>query len=71
MVVLSNRMSKPSAIIGRVNKLERDLQSLKLDLYFKFPQSRRSRGIYKENDIVKAVRSIRKKMWDEKYSART
>lgn len=59
-----------SAILEKVNKIERELQSLKFDLMppSKLPKTKKQMGIYGEKEILREIRKIRKKLWDEKYS---
>ena len=56
-----------SKILDKVNMLEKNLQELKVNLLLSLFK-RKQKGLYKEEDIGKEVRKIRKKLWNEKYS---
>lgn len=57
-----------STILKKVNKIERNLQELRIGLLADFPKKKIEYGPYKENNILKEVRKVRKKLWNEKYS---
>ncbi len=56
-----------SAILEKVGELEKNLQELKVNLLWDFLK-KKERGRYKEEDILKEIKRIRKQLWDEKYS---
>jgi len=57
-----------TAILERVNKIERNLQKLKVDLLFDSLKKKRETGIYKTENILREIKKIRKQLWNEKYS---
>lgn len=56
-----------SKILDKVSALEKSLQELKVDLLLGLPKIKKG-GVYKEKDILREVKKLRKKLWDEKYS---
>lgn len=56
-----------SVILEKVGELEKNLQELKVNLLWDFLK-KKERGRYKEEDILKEIKRIRKQLWDEKYS---
>jgi len=63
-------MKKQSAtILERVNEIEKNLQSLKVDYILNLPDKQKKLfQFYKDKDIVTEIRKTRKKLWNERYS---
>ena len=60
----------PTKLFDQLSKIERDLQSLKFEAYRQFGwlSKKKSNGKMTDEAIVRAVRSVRKKLWKEKYA---
>lgn len=56
-----------SKILERIDILERDLQRLKIETYFSLPE-RKQKFLYPERILRKAIRSLRKSIWQERYA---
>lgn len=55
-------------ILETVEKIEKDLKELKSALLASSQQKKNGRqNKYREKDILKEVRKMRKKLWNEKY----
>lgn len=62
-------MNKSGAVIlEKVNRIEKDLQALKVELYFRLPSESRKSKIYSERNLLAEIKKTRKKFWDAKYS---
>jgi len=63
-------MKKQSAtILERVNEIEKNLQSLKVDYILNLPDKQKKLfQFYKDKYIVTEIRKTRKKLWNERYS---
>lgn len=55
-------------ILGKVNKLEQDIQELKVGLLLRSPKAARKISFYNESEIVRESKKIRKQMWKERYA---
>jgi hypothetical protein len=55
-------------MLDRVVEMEKNLQEIKVDLMLSAGKEKKTREIYKEDDILKEVKRIRKQLWNEKYS---
>lgn len=55
-------------ILGKVNKLEQDIQELKVGLLLSNPKSARKIGFYNEREIIRGANKIRKQIWKERYA---
>lgn len=58
---------KIAPIIEKVNSIEKQLQEIKLSLLTELPLKETKTGLYSENNILKEVKKIRKRLWNEKY----
>lgn len=56
-----------SKILERIESLEKNLQRLKIEAYFSLPERKR-KFLYPEQSLRKAVRSLRKSIWQERYA---
>lgn len=56
-----------SKILDRIEALEKNLQRLKIETYFGLPEKRR-KFLYPEKSLRKAIRSLRKSIWQERYA---
>lgn len=56
-----------SKIFDRIETLEKNLQRLKIETYFNLPEKRR-KLFYPEESLRKAIRSLRKSIWRERYA---
>ena len=63
-----NFMSEATAIFKKISNLEQEIQKLKLQAYFDLPKKKRLNSLYSQESVVKAVRSVRNKIWQEKYA---
>ena len=63
-------MSKSNTLIlDEVRKIEQDLQALKAQFYLRLPKKeKKAVAFYKDEVILKEVKKVRKKLWNEKYS---
>ncbi|MBI1971503.1 MAG: hypothetical protein HYS52_01475 [Candidatus Wildermuthbacteria bacterium] len=61
-------MTPSTAILSKLGALERNLQELKVDLFFGKSFKQKQKGIYRESDILREVRTVRKQLWNEKYA---
>lgn len=56
-------------LMEKVNEIEKNLQSLKVEYFLNLPKkTKKEIQVYKEKDIIKEVKKIRKDLWNEKYS---
>ena len=55
-------------ILEKINTIEKDLQQLKIDLLLSSLNKQRGAGVYKDDNILKEIKKIRKQLWNEKYS---
>jgi len=56
-----------SKILDRLEILERDIQRLKIETYFSLPP-KIQKSLYSEKSLRKAIRSLRKTIWRERYA---
>lgn len=56
-----------SKILERIEDLEKILQKLKVEAYFGLPE-RKKKIFYPEKSLRKAIRSLRKSLWQERYA---
>lgn len=54
-------------ILDKIELLERNIQKLKIETYFNLPEGRR-KFFYPEKSLRKAVRTLRKSIWQERYA---
>ena len=55
-------MSKQNvSLLKRVQNIERDLQSIKLEVYKRAPAKQREAGLYRETDIINEIKRVRRK----------
>gem|GEM_PF-5362469 len=65
-------MRTPTKLFDALTKIECDLQSLKFEAFRQFGRfPLKKNGKMNDDAIVRAVRSVRKKLWNEKYSRAT
>ena len=57
-----------SMILEKINTIEKDLQQLKIDFLLGSLNKQRGAGVYKDDNILKEIKKIRKQLWNEKYS---
>jgi len=61
-------MNKQSpAIFNKLEILEKELQRLKLEVFFTLPKEKQ-KFIYSEKSLREALRGIRKSIWQERYA---
>lgn len=61
-------MNKQSpAIFNKLENLEKELQRLKLEVFFTLPKEKQ-KFIYSEKSLREALREIRKSIWQERYA---
>jgi len=60
--------SNPTAIYEKLNRLEQELQRLKLQTYRTLPRRSRISSPYAEKAIEQAVKDTRKTIWQKKYA---
>ena len=66
--MLKTMKKYPTAVLEKLNEIERDIQTLKFEYLTSALESKKSRfEIYKEGDILKEVRKVRKQLWHEKH----
>ena len=53
-------VNKISSILKRISEIEKNLQELKVDLLFRFPE--REARIYPIKDMLKELKKVRKKL---------
>ena len=56
-----------SKILDRIEALEKSLQRLKIETYFSLSERRR-KFLYPEKSLRKAIRTLRKSIWQERYA---
>lgn len=57
-----------SPIWEKVEKIEKDLQELKIRLFVDLSGEKKDlKGTYKENAILSELKKIRKRLWNERY----
>lgn len=56
-----------SKILDRLEVLEKDLQNLKIETYFSLP-AKIQKSLYPEKSLRRAIRSLRKVIWQERYA---
>ena len=61
-----NQSTSPK-ILERIETLEKGLQKLKIETYFSLSEQR-NKSLYPEKSLRKAVRSLRKSIWQERYA---
>jgi len=61
---MSNETS--TKILNRIEIIEKNLQRLKIETYFSLPEKRR-KSLYPEKSLRRAIRSLRKSIWQERY----
>lgn len=61
---------RDNAMLEKVSRLERDLQFLKVELLLRVAprRARQEKTLYQDEDIVRAVKRIRRSLWNERYS---
>jgi len=59
--------NKTSTLFKKLENLERDFQKLKIETFFALPE-KRQRFIYPEAALRKAIRILRKAIWQERYA---
>lgn len=57
-----------AGMLDRVVEMERNLQEIKVDLMLSSVKEKKPREFYKEDDILREARRVRKQLWNEKYS---
>lgn len=57
----------PTIIYKRLRELESELQRLKIDAYFLFPQKSLQKR-YPEKNILRALKETRKQIWLDRYA---
>jgi len=58
-----------TTILEKVNQIEKNLQSLKLEYLLSLSEKQRKKiRIYRDKDIIDELRRTRKILWNEKYS---
>jgi hypothetical protein len=62
--------SNPTAIYEKLNRLERELQRLKVQTYRTLPRSSRIPSPYAEKAIEQAVKDTRKAIWEKRYATK-
>ena len=62
---MANKTS--SKILDRIETLEKNLQRLKIETYFTLPE-KNQKSLYPEKSLRKAIRSLRKTIWQERYA---
>jgi len=60
--------SNPTAIYEKLNRLERELQRLKIETYRALPHRSRISSPYSEKAIQQAVKDTRKAIWEQRYA---
>jgi len=59
---------KNNTILEKMSRLEKDLQTLKLKIFFGLSKKEKEEfKAYGDKDIISEVRKVRKKLWNEKY----
>ena len=56
------------AIYEKLNRLERELQRLKIQTYRTLPRGLRVSSVYAEKAIQQAVEDTRKTIWQKRYA---
>jgi len=54
-------------ILEKLQRLEEDFQRFKIETYFNLPL-RKQKSLYPEKTLLKALRKIRKSIWQERYA---
>jgi hypothetical protein len=62
------KIDTSAKIFNELTRLEKDLQQLKIKAYFALDEKDRKRKAYREEDIVRAVRSAREGIWQKRYA---
>lgn len=62
---MANKTS--SKILERIETLEKNLQKLKIETYFSLPE-KKLKFFYPEKSLRKAISSLRKSIWRERYA---
>lgn len=62
---MANKTS--TKILNRLEILERDLQRLKIETYFSLPE-KIQKSLYPEKSLRRAIRKLRKAIWQERYA---
>ncbi|TSC56842.1 MAG: hypothetical protein Greene071421_352 [Parcubacteria group bacterium Greene0714_21] len=57
-----------ATVLKTVNEIEKNLQDLKVRLFFSSPSEQRKFGVYKEGTILRVLKQTRRQLWNEKYS---
>lgn len=58
-----------SKVLERIETLEKSLQKLKIETYFSLPE-KKEKFLYPERSLRKAIRSLRKSIWQERYASK-
>ena len=61
-------MTTSTAIYEKLNRLERDLQHLKIQTYRTLPRNSRFSTPYAERAINEAVKDTREALWQKRYA---
>lgn len=62
---------KTADMIKKISDLEKQLQGLKLQLFFSGKTNiTNEKSIYDEEELIDNVRIIRKQIWDKRYAAK-
>ncbi len=59
--------NKTTTIFRKVENMEKDLQKLKVEVFFSLPKKQR-KAIYPEKSILESVRDVRKAIWNQRYA---
>jgi len=65
MDTMTNKIS--SKILEKINTLEKELQRIKIEIYFNLSEKER-KSLYPENSLRKAIRLLRKSIWQKRYA---
>ena len=58
----------PTTIYEKLNRLEQELQRLKLQTYQTLPRGSRISSPYTEKTIQRAVKNTREMIWEKRYA---
>lgn len=59
-------MNNQTAVFKKLETLEKEFQKLKIETFFTLPKKMR-RAIYPEKSLRRAIRDLRKTIWQEGY----
>lgn len=61
---------KTVTIFDRLKNLEKELQKLKVEVLFDLSQ-KEQKGLYPQQELLKAIRETRESIWQKRYAKKT